>query len=623
MGPATLGDIDKVFVKQITMHIVVGILAAILVGGVAISYLPEANIPTGYVKSLGPASDPAPIVMHSRQSIGTTTPILLTEIPFSTLSSWRVTREPYDWMYTHEFSNRMESNGVRINAQNTYLSLRRFMNLPLEGYESIDIDFTYGDISGQFYSTLNVSAELNPFQASQSDRLTLGSSSLFSNGSISTDAQHHLTIPDLQALRIQTTEWILRCEITLEIIIPLDAAFLIERLQVIGSTSEMVYATNFDILDASGADFRTNQYSNQILVIPTINISKSTLDFTMLRINDQNETIHLTTGNYSASAGWFDFHWYHKETEFYFELEQNQSMYHAITLSTYTLKIALSVNVPVININITYSEPDSSILAYSVYDFRSSGNSFPLTLVLPHLQASLRIEIKERFTSLGANSLLIEHQIPSSTPENLEVEVIFPLFVIANTAINIAQLFLIGFILVFALIQIALFQRSTHPHDWSFFRTDFRWFPLSLLILSLFLPWTEATVTYQYTAEEMNLTYILMAYGSLILVRTEGSVLVNIVNYYPAVWLLILGSVVPLYWASQRIKNTKPWKWDWRFFISITLPVLWASLIITITSELGSSSIQLGGILPFITPIAWIVIFSTHRIKRWNHKRRK
>ncbi len=604
----------QILAKQIAVHVMVGIVIALLLGGLTIILIPYNNVPLAHVSKINRVPIPnSPTATYFPEN-NTKRPVILNDTPFNG-NSWKNPTEPYRWSEPHNYKYYPSQNGLVINATNMITSFTQNFNVLAWTYNSLNFRLRVSSISGQYVLILRTYFSASNGEIEQRNV----SKTVFTDDGNNQTESIEITIMDLSKLFSQSSVLTFNCQIEIEIDIDYTATLEIQSFECSANTSRIVHPLVINAYTPDENNVFSYDYSSYAFTKPAICILVNNTR-AIIVIYDKNETINIPEGNYSILIGWESNHTFLGQDKYSLEMKNELGTVLNIFVRSFSLTVDISVNLPLLDIIVLLRENKTSI-EYEIYSIRTTGNTFPLTLVIPHIEGVLTVFVNQRYTALGVNQIKSEYNIPRDNIYNVRNEVDIPLFVVGNISWNIGQMFLIGFVVVFVVIQLAFFQKSTRRFNWRYFFEDLRWIPLAFLISSLILPWAEAEIEYYYI-RDTQLHYIIMAYGSVILLRANDSVLVNIVNDKPIMWTLSGGIVLCIYWAIRRIRFIHRQTWDWRFFGAISIPSIWAFIIVWLVSWLEGSRILFGGMLPFFAPVSWICIFIGRRVVHVIEKRR-
>ena len=589
-------------------RVCIGLILAIIVGVSIVAIIPTTIEPTVDFTYGDPIIEQSGYSVSHLETASRTEFCILNHTP--TVSNGWMVHGHSDSTTHNPFLKEETFEGSRITASRSEFSFFRMVNIPLYNIDQIQFGIFVEVISGAvileytmyFYNRI----QMLP------DYATLTNSAAIRAGE---DKSLISEVP-ISQLQDLTSDWMVQGLIRITVHIENSSIVLLHNAVVNGSSSSPISMITFDAHSSDNSIFFENSYMPYAEWYPTVNLTNDENGKVgMIVINGINETVVMTSGNYSGIAGWHNWGQLLPTHNITITLEENEYLLCIVRYQSPRIYLKISPLLPGYDIDIQTG------YGYDIYkgEFVSP---LPEFVYIPGLEMSIHIYIGSiwRFTYLQSVS------IESNGTFDLILEANFPYFSFLGFALAPGEVVLIifGIALILSII-ISLYKYSTIQNTKQYFK-DPRIVPLSLLTLSMIMPWFVRQHVYLFAGGPELVHHFIMGAIPLELAFVEGSSMVPtsyslwiITPIDWILWMVILVMIwIPYYHSFKQISKPLNLTMINDFSIGLIVIAIYGSLLLIVNLWIYSALPFIGLFLVILAPISWILIVLIYRISGKN-----
>ncbi|MFX1606480.1 MAG: hypothetical protein ACFFDD_11275, partial [Promethearchaeota archaeon] len=529
--------------------------------------------------------------------------VLLNSSSFSPEAGWKV-----EFNRINNYAPRGEQTstaaGIHLDLSNVDASLSYDTNFNLRDYGNVTVSLDVKALRGpievslslDIYSFLSVTPFASyhdgksvPLNTSQTTRITLevDTKELYAAWSPLWLAQSYVRID----VYPYSSHWTELGDVQL------DASLLLENMTISAVSSASLSPLSVDTQDTQGSSvYETGLILNWI-EWPAVNLTNEEFpsEWGMFVPWKSNDTVYVQAGNYSGTAGFYNFNYSNYTFDTSFEILSNTILTLGLRFEMVRVNLSISPALPYLRISMWYPDYPRSDYYVEVIP------PFPDALYIPKRSGTLYISFH---TPPRVESREIVYRISMNVtePVSLYVHLHIPMFPVFGIMLSTGELLLV--ILALALLTGAV--ASTHKPNtqrrWTDRFKDPHFWPAFLVGVSAFVPWFVTSWDIGESVFVQRSLYLPFAMGldsttnSLAALVVSPSMLLDIPFRIAFFW-------VPLRWAFGHVGSPKRWNFDFFYVICISFPLLNGIMFYLYTPM--PLTISLGFLLVVAAPILW------------------
>jgi len=544
--------------------------------------------------------------------------ILLNDSSFSPEAGWKL-----EFSRFNEFAPRMElsstQSGVQLDLSNGFVSYFYVTNFNLRDYENVTVSLDVTVLSGPIEVFLGLDIfsflSITPFA-----EYSYGESFPLATGE-STSVSIEVDVKELYA--IWNPLWLAQSFVRIDVYPvssnwndwddgQLDASLLLENVAISAVSTTPLSPLTADIQDTQGSSVYRFDPNSNMQEWPAVNLTIDEIPnkWGLFVPWKSNDTIYIPAGNYSGTAGFYNFNYSNYTFDTTFEVLPNTALMLGLRFEMVRVNLSVAPAVPYLRIFMSYSNYPLTRYGLEVIP------PFPETFYIPKRSGILYISIQTP-PRVGSREIAYMMSMNVTDPVSLDIQLHIPMFPFFGVMFSMGEFLLVSLALALIIGAVLSMHRPNAQRHWTHLFEDPRFWPAFLVGFSTLVPWFVTSWNIGESFVVRRSLYIPFALGldttthSLAAIVVSPYLLVDIPFRIIFLWL-------PLRWAFGYVGSLKRWKFNFYYTICISFPLLNGVLFYLYTPM--PLTISIGFILVMAAPILWGFELLIYRVLKRNKK---